>query len=179
MSFTPTGNFTFTSVELPLTFSGTGTNSFIVSLMTDAGGHPGLFLESFSATNLPPGNNPALDTFVSVTNTPLIAGTTYWVVAMPVAQDSEGGWLINNTGAQGYSRTANDSLTWLPQIGDSPALEVDGASVSVVPEPASLQLLVLGFAGLGTGWFLSRSRKKESRGPLPPLNRFSTSLANG
>jgi hypothetical protein len=157
MSFTPTANFTFGSVELPLEYyGGPGTNSFIVSLMTDAGGHPGIFLESFSANNLPSTSNPALDTFVSVTNTPLNAGTTYWIVAMPVAQDSAAFWLMNPTGAQGYSRTANDSLTWIPQLGDSPGLEVDGTPI--VPEPSSLHLMGIGFVGLGAWVWLGRRK---------------------
>src|SRR4051812_32159487 len=41
-SFTPTYNFLFDSVELPLGLAIPGTtNSFTVSLMSDTGGHPG------------------------------------------------------------------------------------------------------------------------------------------
>jgi hypothetical protein len=139
-SFTPTRNFLFDSVELPLVWF-SGTNSFIVALMSDAGGRPGTILESFAADGLPPFANPAIDSFISTTHAPLNAGTTYWIVAMPVAGDTAGFWLANTTGATGYSRTANDSLTWQPQLAASPAFEVDGMPV---PAPPSLVLAALG-----------------------------------
>jgi hypothetical protein len=49
-SFTPTGNYRFSSVELALAYL-FGTNAFTVSLMSDAGGHPGTVLESFSVSS--------------------------------------------------------------------------------------------------------------------------------
>jgi glucose/arabinose dehydrogenase len=129
LSFTPTSNFHFSSVELPLVWF-SGTDSFIVYLMSDAGGSPGTILETFPITGLPSNNTPAVTMFVSTNHTPLEAGTTYWIAAAPVANDTAGFWLMNPTGASGYSRTANDSKTWLPQVGASPAMEVDGTPMT-------------------------------------------------
>src|SRR5262249_54827602 len=141
-SFTPTVNVLFGSVELPLVYYW-GPNTFTVNLMSDAGGHPGAILERFSLTDAPPLTSPAIESFVSTTRTPLKAGTTYWIAAMPGDRTTAGFWLANTTDATGYSRTANDSLTWQPQPGASPAFEVDGMPV---PAPPSLVLAALGVA---------------------------------
>jgi hypothetical protein len=146
-SFVPTSNFLFTSVELALTDI-VGTNAITVSLMSDAGGHPGTILESFSVTGLTRYPGSVLETLVSTTNTPLNAGTTYWIAAMPVSLDTAAGWMINSTGATGRSRTVNDYVTWVALAEDSAAFEVTGVQVTSVPEPSSLTLLSIGAAAL-------------------------------
>jgi hypothetical protein len=158
-SFTPTSDFLFSSAELPLVWF-SGPNEFTIDLMSDAGGHPGTVLESFSLTNAPPNTSPAVESFVSTTHTPLAAGATYWVVAIPGARDAAGFRLANTTGAGGFSRTGNDGMTWSTDPQASPALEVDGTPAPVpVPEPSSLVLL--GLAGQ-VGWRGWRGRKKAA-----------------
>jgi hypothetical protein len=146
-SFTPSGDFLFGSAELPLVYL-SGPNDFTVALMTDAGGQPGTILESFSLTDAPPYSSPGVSTFVSTTNTPLDAGTTYWIVAIPGDRNTAGYWLANSTGPTGFMRTGNDGVTWSTDPQASPALEVDGTPVAPVPEPPSFALLGVGLAAL-------------------------------
>jgi hypothetical protein len=156
--FIPAGNFVFRSVKLPLGWI-SGTNAFTVALMSNDGGHPGSILESFSIMNVPLYTRPAIETFVSRTNTSLDVGTTYWVAAIPVVRDTAGGWFMNSTGAIGLTRTGNDGLTWTTFAIPSAAFEVDGLPVvlPVVPEPSSLALFGVGTAALA-GWRLRRAR---------------------
>jgi hypothetical protein len=146
-SFTPTSNFLFTSVELPMGII-SGPNSFTVSLMSDTGGHPGTALESFALTGVPFYTNPAIEQFTSSIHTQLNEGTTYWIAAIPNERDTAGGWFINSTGATGVSKTGNDGVTWSAFADTaSAAFEVDGTLLT--PEPSTLTVAtVVGLCSL-------------------------------
>jgi hypothetical protein len=160
-SFAPTVNALFQSVALPLGYVGNAgtTNAFTIALMSDAGGHPGSILESFAVSDVPLYPDSAIETLVSTAHTPLFAGTTYWIAAIPVAANTAGGWFINSTGAIGVSDTGNDGLTWSAHSDPSAAFQVLG--VQAVPEPSSLALLGVGGALL-TGW-----QRRRKRGQAP------------
>lgn len=122
------------------TISFEGANEVDIWLMDSAADTPDTILESWHFTGAMGnvGDPPILAT--SEANTPLEAGTQYWLaVSAPVA-DSIVGWHWNDTGAMGHSSLRTNGGDWVP-AGD-PTL---GAfRVSVVPEPAALALLAGG-----------------------------------
>jgi hypothetical protein len=161
-SFTPTDNFVFTQVLVALTYF-QGTNLFTISLMSDESGHPGTTLESFSATGVAEYPSATLETFTSATNTMLTKGTTYWIGVFPGEIDLAGGWVINSTGATGYSRVGNahgdGTQNWASYAGPSAAFEVRGVPV---PEPASLAMLGTGAIILiGCAWWRRQPKRFE------------------
>ena len=142
-AFTPTENSLFASVKLPLTYF-EGVNRFTIALMSDTSGTPGSILESFQITGVPLFAASSVVIGTSVINTPLDARTTYWIAVIPGDRTTAGGWLMNSTGAAGWSRTGNDGVTWAAQTGAAPALEIEGAPRIATPEPSSLVLLCIG-----------------------------------
>jgi hypothetical protein len=146
-----------------------GVNSFTINLMSDASGHPGNILESFLVTGVPPYPGSAIETGTSIINTPLNAGTTYWIAVMPNDRTTAGGWIMNPTGAMGWSMTENDGVTWDAKTGPSPALEVNGVLVNSVPEPSTIGVLGIGLVTLGV-WRRARLAKRV-RTPEDTRNR--------
>jgi hypothetical protein len=68
-------------------------------------------------------------------NLPLLAGTQYWVAALPGASDSSYAWQVNNTGFIG-SRSFNGGNGWSKPVSDlAGAFEVLGT-----PEPGTAGL---------------------------------------
>jgi hypothetical protein len=157
MPFTVIGtNHTFTSAELAMKLWLGGTPSLDILLTADAGGVPGAVIETMSVTV---GNDPALVTATSVLNPTLVAGTTYWIATL-AGGDHSSLWMLagspggnNPMGTVGFSYDRGES--WSTSIGEEAAFRVNG---NVVPEPASLTLLGLGFLGLlGHGWRRKRA----------------------
>lgn len=143
-------SYSLTSLELGLGISATGPLDVI--LAADAGGSPGATLETISL-NL----NAGADTLAFAAasgSTMLDANTTYWVIA-DAKGSFDGAWRFNTTGDTGLTagRSAPVNSTaygpWNLRPDDERyALRVQG---NVVPEPASVVLLLLGFglAALG------------------------------
>jgi hypothetical protein len=162
--FTPLLTGAVTSVDFGIGLV-SGTNSAVFQLMTDNGGVPGSVLESYSFVNqmgsFGTQNGPLVAT--SLSQPTLVAGTNYWMVALPGASDTWAAWNLNDQGVSGTDAISQDGgSTWQPNGSQTfGAFEVFGNAGPVVPEPASLTLLGIGIAGIaGYGW---RRRKQ----PVP------------
>jgi hypothetical protein len=139
MSFTPTFNATLTSIELPLGL-GSGTDQILVELLSDNTGKPGSLIESFSLSpkvGFPfPGT---LMTGTSVLHPTLLAGTPYWLAALPGGSSTSGGWLLSSPLQKDSPAFSSDNgTTWtLKEFGNTniAAFEVDGTPL---PEPGAL-----------------------------------------
>ena len=106
--FTASLTAAVTAVDLGISLAA-GTNSVVVELMTDNGGTPGSVLESYGFVDqmgaFGSQNSPLVAH--SVTNPILVAGTNYWMVAVPGASDTNAAWNYNDqsvTGTDLYSR---------------------------------------------------------------------------
>jgi len=97
--FTPSDTFTLTQVDLALLYF-TGTNGAIVELVNSVDGLPGTtVIESWTVNNLSsffvsPGNL----TLGSSSGVTLQGGTQYWLIAMPLADDTLDVWQFEPTG---------------------------------------------------------------------------------
>jgi hypothetical protein len=148
LSFTPTTNVTFHSLEVAVEVD---PGSLIASLAMDGGGHPGAVLESFTFTGpLAPGPVVEGD---STKHPMLKAGTTYWITLFPGDSNTNGLWFLNSTGAEEFS-SSSDGTNWTVQEGASPVLEVEGdptigsAIGAPIPEPSTLVILTLSLVGM-------------------------------
>ena len=151
MSFTPTADFTLSQVLVPL--SGDfpqSTNGVEISVDTSVNGLPGPSLESWSVSA--DQAQATLYTLSSNSTTPLNRGTTYWITASPLADDTFVGW---NWGGDTSGMASNDGTGWVsvdPTSGGCTgctrsAFEVTGNPVQT-PEPSSLSLVATGILGL-------------------------------
>jgi hypothetical protein len=147
--FSPSASADLGSIILG--FSGiTGTDLYDFALTTDNSGVPGTVLEAWN-NQVPPvdfGGDSIL-TLTSILNPALVAGQTYWITALPGANDSWGEWNQNSSGASGVAFSNDDGSTWVPaEYGTTaPTFEVDPAASSV-PAPASLPAAFVLAAGL-------------------------------
>lgn len=153
-SFQPGADYQFTSAELALQSFGGDTAT--VYLHSDAGGTPGLVLDTLVQQSLIPGSG-SIVSFNCATCPVLSTGTTYWVVAtMNLGQY---GWFFNNTGASGALYNFNGSSNsgpWAPPLAlSSAAYQINGTALSAVPEPASIVVLAPLLAGAAL-WRLRR-----------------------
>jgi len=147
-------SYYLTSIELGLQVSSAGPLDVI--LAADTGGSPGAALETISL-NL---NANGLAFASASGSTVLNPNTTYWVIA-DARGGYDGGWEFNNTGDMGLTAGRSAPVNsfaygpWNLRPDDTRyALRVEG---SIVPEPGSPVLLLLGF-GLAV---LMRYRKPE------------------
>jgi hypothetical protein len=147
--FTPTANFTLTSITLGFGYQ-SGTNLFDFALTTDASGIPssGTPLETWSASNAGAFFSNNTITLDSVLNPTLTAGVTYWITAFPGAADTDGAWNFAGTGATGFDFSENSGESWTKNAEASPAFEVEGTSAAAVPTPAAFPAGLVLFAGL-------------------------------
>jgi hypothetical protein len=153
MEFTASLTAAVAEVDLAVGLS-SGTNSVVVSLMTDNGGTPGLLLESYSFVNQMgtfTDNNPPL-VGISVTHPLLMAGTNYWLVVAPGATDTNADWNQTTQDVRGtLAQSTDGGATW-SSFGSEPlgAFEVFGDPVAV-PEPSTLVMssILFGIGGVG------------------------------
>ena len=111
-AFIPASNFLFSSVTLPMgNAPGNGPNAYTVSLMSDANGHPGAALESFSSYQRPT-LHQSRTRAVHFDREHPAQRRTPWIAVFPQFRDTAGVWFINSTGAIGLSRVWNDGVTW-------------------------------------------------------------------
>jgi hypothetical protein len=139
--FVPSANYFFSSATLALFLNGNdvNVNDFDVSLNANADGVPGAAIETFSDVDATVDNTTDL-TLNSVLHPTLTAGTSYWLVAIPENRNTQGQWSITSTSTGIYASSSNGGSTWGASTGNLPAFQING---TVVPEPASLSLLVL------------------------------------
>jgi hypothetical protein len=155
MGFTSAINADVTEIDIAIQ-NAAGTNSgttISLHLGSDTGPTIGSWvlgtLPSFS-TSGPSG----ITTISGITGTHLIAGDTYFLVAV-AANDDFNAWNLNDQGVNGtvaQNGVAFDNQT----LG---AFDVLGASTAATPLPAALPLFATGLGGLGLlGWRRKRAQ---------------------
>lgn len=163
MSFTPAADFTLSQVLVPL--SGDfpqSTNGVEISVDSSVSGLPGASLESWSVSA--DQANATLYTLSSTSTFPLKSGTTYWITASPLADDTFVGW---NWGGDTGIIATNDGTGWVSNDSTSggctgcarSAFAVTGNPVQT-PEPSSLSLLATGMLGLVLSAVVANIRKR-------------------
>jgi hypothetical protein len=151
--FTPGANYSLTEIDVALQYL-SGTNAVTLALETDSSGVPGTVLEAWALTSLPDFSSTSSVLQMETPTSPilLLAGTQYWVVAIPGAADTTAGWNFANTGVT-PNLDVLDTVggTWFTDTSNSnPAFDVQG-NLTSAPEPSTALfaaggLLLLGFA---------------------------------
>jgi hypothetical protein len=139
--FTSPGNYDLTQIDLGLTFS-EGTNSAVISLLTDVGGAPGALLDSWPISNQPI-STPPVTTISGISGITLLSGDSYFLQVSPGADDTRDGWSFNNTGATGTVYEPPDGGTDVTL----PAFDVLGTPVAT-PEPGTIAICAAALLGL-------------------------------
>jgi hypothetical protein len=139
--FTPSGNYALSSLVLAIA-NISGADSLDISINSDAAGHPGAVLESWtSASDGTFGSQNAPIVLNSILNPVLFSGTQYWIVVFPGGADTWAGWNENNIYVSDplVSQSEDGGSSWPPSLANAPApaYEVTG-SASSVPSPAPL-----------------------------------------
>lgn len=169
-TFTSATTATFSSLHIALSCFATCSSTFSVRLTRDSGGQPGTTIESFNSPAASLGvlgaNNPAL-VFNSSLLPILLAGTPYWITISSNPTDSIG-WNLNSTGdASPQALSTDGGATWFAPSGNTPgAFQIDAIPLAVVPEPSSVQMLLL--AGF-SGWLTVATAVKR-RGQKRPIS---------
>lgn len=163
VSFTPTANFTLGQILVPFNgdFQG-ATNDLEISLDRSVNGLPGASLESWSVSA--DQATATLYTLSANSTIPLMSGTTYWITASPLADDTFVGW---NWGGDTGIIATNDGTGWVSTDSTSggctgcarPAFAVTGDPLQT-SEPPSLSLLVTGMLGLILSAVVANIRKR-------------------
>lgn len=124
-------------------------DSFTLQIMTDSSGHPGTLLDSINfSTGLALGT-PGIVTVASSLHPALLAGTTYWLVALGGNANAQGGWEVNNQSSVlgGWSISSDQGTTWVSESTSvMPAFDVSGTptTASSVPEPYTFGSMAIG-----------------------------------
>jgi hypothetical protein len=140
---------TLQAISLPLFFDGSNTQSFSISILTDNQGVPGTPVAGGTSNTVTIGNT-GLYSFL-FTSLELQTQTSYWI-----APGDPLSWYISDGGSgvgiqptaqngSGYSYVGTLSSTDSGSSWSAAGLNY-GISVTAVPEPASMQLLVSGAA---------------------------------
>jgi hypothetical protein len=135
--FQPSSSAPFGDAKLALNLI-SGTNKLSIFLETDAGGLPGAILEQIDVTGLAPANAGSVITANSFLHPPLVAGASYWLVAVALTPDTCAGWNENSTGDtptgtnSAFNNVASPTGPWTFQI-TSPTLrriafQIDGGT---------------------------------------------------
>jgi hypothetical protein len=151
-SFTPGQNAAFGSLRIALSevFPGSQGSSLTINLMADSGNAPGAILETWltapGSLGLLGNNNSPL-VLNSNLNLTLLSGTEYWITASLTGLGNAIAWNWNSTGDLN-AQAINDGSGWFSPSGLTPgAFQVDSAA-STVPEPSTLALFGVAFAGI-------------------------------
>ncbi len=141
----PSDTAQLAQIDIALGWS-SGTNSFILNLRKDGNGPTGPILEtcSFSAPNF---IGPDLNTLTPVQPAILNAGTLYWLEVLPGGADTWGGWNhpFGDSSPAWLSTSLDRGATWSPPVY---ALGAPAVDVVSTPEPGSVLLTFIGWAGL-------------------------------
>jgi hypothetical protein len=147
----PPGDFTLNQIDVGVT-SSRGT-PIILSLDHASHGLPGAPIESWTLTNLSPVGSGAVETVRPVSPLRLVSGTEYWLAVMPGASDTAANWGLSSTvpvasppNAFNYRGT---NRAWAFDTTDQFPPAAFAVLGSVVPEPSTWAMMLLGFAGLG------------------------------
>jgi len=156
---------TLTSVTLRMEWASAGNGGFRVALWSDAGGSPGARLAMLTGHPSPIAAGDFTYINQLTPRLPLVAGTTYWVVASVlhtpfVPAYREFLWAVTDSGAETGSpgwTIANDCQTigytngvpdaWFSYPGLAQQMRIDA---TLVPEPSALALLLASAALLST-----------------------------
>jgi hypothetical protein len=147
-SFVPGVTSSFASLETAAWALGFALpTTLVLSIAADAGGVPGLPLESFS---LPLTSTPQTLLLDSVAHPLLMAGSTYWFIAGTedlVNQAANIG--INSVGVTGPEALRLGSDPWSPTTSSAYGVfRVVGEAPSAIPEPSMSLLFAAGSAAL-------------------------------
>lgn len=159
-AFTPSGNFTLTQIDVAISNS-EAPISVTLSLDHASGGLPGATIESWTITDLPIFGVPPIvvQTVTPVSPVSLVSGTEYWLAAS-AAGDTIDAWNFALAGPNAPA-ALNTGSGWALQTLTPPefsgAFDVEG---SVVPEPSTWAMMLLGFAGLGFVGYCQTLRAK-------------------
>lgn len=164
-AFTPSANYDLAQIDLALG-NISGTNSVIVTILTDSSDAPGTVLDTWDLTGLPAfgTTSTTLQTLTPGSSTTpsaviaLNAGVQYWIEAAPGTSSTYDGWNFNSTGATGPTWQSTTGPTTTETSG---AFDVLGNSVTATtPEPSTWLLLGIGLLALAA-----------RRNSLPRLHR--------
>jgi len=153
-TFVTTGGGDLGTILMPI-FSLNSPVSF--GLYTSSGGQPGALLEDWSVPV--PGFPAQFVTLTSVLNPFLSSGTQYWfVITLTNAQKNKLALYQNNQGVTGgvWAGSSLNGLIDFEPGSPAPAIQLNSASTSATPEPASVFLFGSGLLLLG----LSRTKKR-------------------
>jgi hypothetical protein len=156
-SFKPLSSAALSSIDIALScdFAGGCPDSFTVSITTNSGDQPAASLESLivsgSSLGLLGANNAPL-VLSSIAKPFLTMGTQYWVTVSSDINDSIA-WNLTSTGDLSDEAISSDGgAIWFSPSGLTPgAVQVNGATATPVPEPASVGLLATALLLLATG----------------------------
>ena len=148
--FVPSATARVGSLRAPLGWI-SGLNSIQIQLLTDFGGKPGSVIDTFSFFNLPTYENTAIRSLQSANSTlrpQLMAGVTYWLLAIAPVNSSLG-WYMGASESSNGRHFIRETDRFPPVDGfeggfkSAFRLETDAATPPV-PEPATLSLLAIG-----------------------------------
>jgi hypothetical protein len=151
-AFEPNGNYELSEIDVAFAYSGEiGTNSFSLSLDSDANALPGAVIESWTGLSAPgesPGPSSLLESVSPVTAVILSGGSQYWIVASPAASNTDISWSLIS-GGQALIASNNGFGGWFPDTisGGALALDIQGAAIEETedaPESNPAALLVSG-----------------------------------
>lgn len=150
--FTVSSTSTLSSLQLALSCLFACPDNFTVDLTSDSSGSPGGVLEAFSVAGSslqPLGSGTAVVDLTSLLHPTLTAGTEYWVTVFSDTNNTIA-WNWNSTGNTNNTAVSTDGgATWFAPSSETPgALQVDGPSTTVIPEPGTFALLGTSLAGL-------------------------------
>jgi len=151
--FSTTDTATLTSIDVVMDTRGGA--PITLALASDSNGLPGSVLESWSLTLS--GNTNALYSVTSLLNPVLTAGTTYWLEALPGANDNSG-WGVTSFGHT--IAVSHSAGIWTATTNEwESAFDVNGTAASATPEPSTFAM----FGGAGLLAITLRNRQRKTK----------------